>query len=243
MWWGRKVWVVGALGPHRSPVTSSWTESESPGVSPHLSLSAAVRGEYERPRKGDGLWESAPPGKRHSSHSRRCYRQVHEDEILNVLRVVTSGHESIKSRVVGGGKEEEVVSCMRECQEQMRQDSQIYLCVFQPLYRLSLILREEGLHFGWIPFPFLSNQCCSASQEHMLTAPLFHQKWKDSALHAYRGVFQAGTADVNNSCILSFQDAWVPINLPLSLCLGTLTSMYKIILSSWLNSFCNYTQM
>lgn len=71
-----------------------------------------------------------------------------EDEILNVLRVFTSGHESIKSRVVEGGKEEEVVSCMRECQEQMRQDSQIHLCVFQPLYRLSLILREEGLHFG-----------------------------------------------------------------------------------------------
>lgn len=53
----------------------------------------------------------------------------------------------------------------------------------------------------------------------------------------------AGPADVNNSCILSSWDVWVPINLPLSWLLEILTSAYKIILSSWLNSFCNYTLM
>lgn len=114
---GRGVWVVGALGPHLSSATSTWTEGKSP---PHLSypswvcLLICVKGwQAKEPHKGTVRiqCQSSLSMTKHAGHSRCCYPQICEGG--NVLWVFSYGHESVKSTEWwGGGKEGDVVSYM-----------------------------------------------------------------------------------------------------------------------------------
>lgn len=84
MWGGRTAWVVGALGPHPSSATSSWTKGKTPDLSNPPWVSVFSCAQWDDNTSSlikalcENLSESVLKIRKHSTHNRWWYDQIHE---------------------------------------------------------------------------------------------------------------------------------------------------------------------